>query len=148
MSHRPSLQSHRWYTEAIHPVRGFCQLLGRVTFVKRVGAAGEDGDGIAFGLSEGGASLEIEIFRDRQVTVVAAPWILAAASSSPPSRRWAPLFYKDDMSSSGSTQQQRQVSNGEGRSSVSACGSGALYMDDDGLGRRRWWCWFSALRSA
>nr|GMC71128.1 hypothetical protein Iba_chr03aCG22140 [Ipomoea batatas]GMD58315.1 hypothetical protein Iba_scaffold48270CG0010 [Ipomoea batatas] len=83
-----------------------------------------------------------------QVTVVAAPWILAAASSSPPSRRWTPLFYKDDLSSSGSTQQQRQVSNGEGRSSVSACGLGALYMDDDGLGRRRWWCWFSALRSA
>nr|GMD54418.1 hypothetical protein Iba_chr11cCG11930 [Ipomoea batatas] len=32
---------------------------------ERAGAAGEDGDGIAFGLSEGGASLEIEIFRDR-----------------------------------------------------------------------------------
>nr|GMD43912.1 hypothetical protein Iba_chr10cCG9860 [Ipomoea batatas] len=31
----------------------------------RAGAAGEDGDGIAIGLSEGGASLEIEIFRDR-----------------------------------------------------------------------------------
>nr|GMD32632.1 hypothetical protein Iba_chr09bCG10090 [Ipomoea batatas] len=31
----------------------------------RVGAAGEDGNGITFGLSEGGASLEIEIFRDR-----------------------------------------------------------------------------------
>nr|GMC99741.1 Retrovirus-related Pol polyprotein from transposon TNT 1-94 [Ipomoea batatas] len=31
----------------------------------RAGAAGDDGDGMAFGLSEGGASLEIEIFRDR-----------------------------------------------------------------------------------
>nr|GMC60723.1 uncharacterized protein LOC109171934 [Ipomoea batatas] len=37
----------------------------QVTFVKRAGAAGDDGDGIAFGSSEGGASLEIEIFRDR-----------------------------------------------------------------------------------
>nr|GMC69121.1 uncharacterized protein LOC109150426 [Ipomoea batatas] len=44
---------------------GLCRILS-VTFVKRTGAAGDDGDGIAFGLSEGGASLEIEIFRDRE----------------------------------------------------------------------------------
>nr|GMD79704.1 hypothetical protein Iba_chr13dCG6520 [Ipomoea batatas] len=36
-----------------------------VTFVKRAGAAGDEGDGIGVGLFEGGASLEIEIFSDR-----------------------------------------------------------------------------------
>nr|GMC60597.1 hypothetical protein Iba_chr02bCG12270 [Ipomoea batatas] len=34
-------------------------------FQERAGAAGDDGDEIAFGSSEGGASLEIEMFRDR-----------------------------------------------------------------------------------
>nr|GMC80356.1 protein trichome birefringence-like 1 [Ipomoea batatas]GMD82478.1 protein trichome birefringence-like 1 [Ipomoea batatas] len=38
---------------------------GRITRSQRAGAAGEDGDEIVFGLSGGGASLEIEIFRDR-----------------------------------------------------------------------------------
>nr|GMD82240.1 putative transposase [Ipomoea batatas] len=40
-------------------------ILGDDDFLERAGATGEHGDGIAFGLSEGGASLEIEIFRDR-----------------------------------------------------------------------------------
>nr|GMD12671.1 hypothetical protein DM860_015094 [Ipomoea batatas] len=50
--------------EVIKLIHTTAQKLLGVTFVKRAGAAGDEGDGIGVGLFEGGASLEIEIFSD------------------------------------------------------------------------------------